>query len=186
MKFSKFNILVIYYNYYFFRLLLSDFSRESSKYMYTDPDLTLEKQKKWFESVSNDQSCLYWIITVDEEDVGLINLYDIDNKNKRCGWAYYIANLDFRGKGIAKQLELNLYRFVFEVLEFNKLWCEVFGFNDKVVRLHKIYGSEIEGVLKEHVYKNDEFHDIVKMAVLKSKWPTIKEKYNYDDINIEY
>jgi len=157
-----------------------------TKYMYTDPDLTLEKQKKWFESVSNDQSCLYWIITVDEEDVGLINLYDIDNKNKRCGWAYYIANLDFRGKGIAKQLELNLYRFVFEVLEFNILWCDVFGFNDKVVRLHKIYGSEIEGVLKEHIYKNDEFHDIVKMAVLKSKWPTIKEKYNYDDINIEY
>jgi len=154
--------------------------------MYTDPDLTLEKQKEWFKRISEDNNCLYWIINVNGNDIGTMYLYDIDRKNKRCGWGYYIGNLDFRGKGIAKRLELNLYRFVFEVLDFNKLWCEVFGFNDKVVRLHKIYGSEVEGVLKEHIYKNDQFHDIVKMAVLKSKWPTLKDRYSYDNINIEY
>ncbi|PTV93027.1 hypothetical protein C8C76_1568 [Halanaerobium saccharolyticum] len=157
-----------------------------TKYMYTDPDITLEEQKKWFKKVSNDDTCLYWVINADGEDIGLINLYEIDNKNQRCGWAYYIANLDYRGKGLAKSLELNLYKFVFETLKLNKLWCEVFSFNNKVVRLHKIYGSEVEGVLKEHIYKNGEFHDIVKMSILKEKWPEITKKYNFNDIKIDY
>jgi hypothetical protein len=157
-----------------------------TKYMYTDPNLTLEKQKKWFNNILNSEKVIYWVISCDNNDVGLLNLYDIDYKNKKCGWAYYIADKNFRGKGLSKNLELNLYKFVFETLGLNKLWCEVFSFNDKVIILHKLYGSEKEAIFKDHIYKNGEFHDVVRLAILKNKWFKIKDNYNFENIDIEY
>lgn len=158
---------------------------EVTKYMYTDPILTLDSQKRWFNSIRNDNSTKYWIIQFDGVKIGLINLCDIDYRNKRCSWAYYIGDTSFRGKGIATMLEFNMYDYVFDILGFNKLCCEVFLFNDKVISIHEKFGSTIEGVFKEHIYKNEEFLDIVSMAITKTKWKEIKENYDYAKIFIE-
>lgn len=158
---------------------------EVTKYMYTDPKLSIEDQKKWYRKISQDDTCKYWIIQVDGIDIGVINLVDIDKRNKRCSWAYYIANTSFRGRGIARILECNIYDYVFEKLQFNKLWCEVFTFNEKVIAIHKKFGSEIEGTLKQHIYKNGEFFDVVRMAITKDKWNNIKSNYEYEKIIIE-
>lgn len=158
---------------------------EITKYMYTDPILTLENQKKWFDSIQNDNSVKYWIIEYNQVKIGLINLYDIDYKNRRCSWAYYIGDTSFRGKGIGTMLECNIYDYVFNILELNKLSCEVFSFNEKVIFIHKKFGSIIEGILKQHIYKNGIYHDIVTMAIIKEKWEKIKGNYKYEKIFIE-
>jgi len=72
---------------------------EVTKYMYTDPELTIEDQKRWYKRISLDKNCKYWIIQVNNIDIGLMCLTEIDEKNSRCGWAYYIADTSFRGKG---------------------------------------------------------------------------------------
>lgn len=158
---------------------------EVTKYMYTDPELTIEDQKRWYKRISLDKNCKYWIIQVNNIDIGLMCLTEIDEKNSRCGWAYYIADTSFRGKGLAGILECNIYDYVFYELKLNKLWCEVLAFNEKVIYIHKKFGSEIEGVLRQHIYKNGQFYDVVIMAILKEKWDNIRKKYDYEKINIE-
>ena len=59
------------------------------------------------------------------------------------------------------------------------------AFNEKVIYIHKKFGSEIEGVLRQHIYKNGQFYDVVIMAILKEKWDNIRKKYDYEKINIE-
>ena len=59
-----------------------------TKYMYSDPVLTPEMQKQWFEKIDKDESCKYWVISFDGRDIGLLNITDIDNKNKRCEKLY--------------------------------------------------------------------------------------------------
>mgnify|MGYP006311343261 CR=1 FL=1 len=135
--------------------------------------------------MSQDHSCKYWIIQVNDIDIGVINLVNIDEKNQKCTWAYYIANTSFRGKGLGMILECNIYEYVFEKLGLNKLECEVFAFNKKVVNIHKKFGSEVEGILKQHIYKDGQFYDVVKMAILKEKWNDIKSNYDYKKIKIE-
>jgi RimJ/RimL family protein N-acetyltransferase len=88
---------------------------EVTKFMYTDPVLTLEGQQKWFDYIQKDQTTMHWLIMIDDVKIGLINLYDIDYKNKRCSWAYYIGDTSFRGRGIATTLECNIYDYVFDV-----------------------------------------------------------------------
>lgn len=158
---------------------------EVTKYMYTDPVLTFEEQKKWYERIKTDDLKKYWIINYGGMDIGLLNLYDIDYANMRCEWAYYIADTSFRGKGIARNLECNIYDYVFFDLNMNKLGCEVFSFNDSVVRIHEKFGSEIEGVRKEHIIKNGEKYDIVLMAMSKEKWERIRTDFSYETIEIQ-
>lgn len=160
-------------------------SPEVTQYMFTDPELTLEKQKIWFERINKDPSVSYWIINVNNIDIGVINLYDIDWNNKRCFWAYYIGDSSFRGMGIARHLECNIYDYVFLKLGMNKLCGEVLVFNEKVIEIHKKFGSEIEGIFKQHIYKKGRFIDVVRMAILKEKWKKIRSQYKYEKINIE-
>ncbi|MBP2033798.1 UDP-4-amino-4,6-dideoxy-N-acetyl-beta-L-altrosamine N-acetyltransferase [Clostridium algifaecis] len=158
---------------------------EVTKYMYTDPILTDEGQLKWFDIINSDTKSKYWKITVDNDPIGVLNLANIDLKNSRCSWGYYIGNTSYRGRGIARTLECNIYDYVFYNLNLNKFCSEVFEFNDKVVSIHKKFGSEIEGILKEHIIKNNIKYNVVVMGILKSKWEKIRRNYRYEKIYIE-
>ncbi|MBV4416551.1 UDP-4-amino-4,6-dideoxy-N-acetyl-beta-L-altrosamine N-acetyltransferase [Clostridium tyrobutyricum] len=158
---------------------------EVSKYMYTDPILTMDDQLKWYEKINNDKRCLYWKIVIDDDAIGVLSLNNIDYTNSRCVWAYYIGNISYMGRGIATTLECNIYNYVFNKLNLNKLCCEVFEFNDKVISIHKKFGSEVEGILKSHIIKNNIKYNVVVMGILKSKWEKIKKNYKYEKIYIE-
>jgi hypothetical protein len=159
---------------------------EVTLYMYTDPRLTLEDQKRWYKIIKSDQTKKYWIINVDNEDVGLVSIYNIDIVNRRCDWGYYLASEAIRGKGIARAVELNLHHYVFEILNMNKLCCEVFAWNDFVIGIHRKYGSSIEGKRRLHICKNGEFHDIVEMAILREDWEeNLRGKFEFTRAVIE-
>jgi UDP-4-amino-4,6-dideoxy-N-acetyl-beta-L-altrosamine N-acetyltransferase len=158
---------------------------EVTKYMYTDPKLTKESQIEWYKNISKSDNFKYWIIEFQNNKIGVLNLYDIDRHNKRCFWAYYIADSSYRGKGIGRNLECNIYDYVFHSLYFNKLCCDVLEENDKVVKIHQKFGSKIEGIFKQHIFKNDKFHNIVRMAILRKDWDSIRDQYKYDKIEIE-
>lgn len=157
-------------------------SPEVTKYMYTDPVLTITDQKIWFNKISDDSTRKDWIINIDSLDVGLLSVTGIDRINRRCYWAYYLGLVEHRGKGIGRNVEMNVCHYVFEVLDMNKLCCEVLSFNSKVIQIHQKYGSAIEGVRKAHIYKNSVFYDIVEMAILKQDWEE-KIKGNFQFVN---
>jgi len=162
-------------------------SEEVTQYMYTDPIITPEQQKQWFNKIKNDSSCIYWVVNVDGVDVGVVNLVDIDYSNLRCFWAYYLADPSIRGKGVGKTIELNILKFVFDTLKLNKLCCEVLSFNEIVVKIHEKYGSKVEGIFREHIYKNGEFYDVVRMGILAREWrEEILPNFEIPPCEIEY
>jgi UDP-4-amino-4,6-dideoxy-N-acetyl-beta-L-altrosamine N-acetyltransferase len=160
---------------------------EVTQYMYSDPQLTLVDQTRWLERINSTGKDSAWIIELDQPrtPVGLLSLSEMDTVHQRCAWAYYIADPAARGKGLAKPLECNVYDYVFERLGFNRLWCEVFSSNDRVVALHERFGSKVEGMLRQHIFKNGQFHDVVRMAVLKDEWLNKRKEIKYSTIEIE-
>lgn len=160
-------------------------SPEVSKYMYTDQHISEQDQVNWFEKVKNDSTKAYWVIKMDDKYVGVVNLYDINDLNKRCYWAYYLADPSVRGKGLGRLIELNILNYIFEILGLNKLCCEVFSSNEIVVKIHQKYGSKIEGEFRKHVYKEGDFRDIICMGILKEEWEEVKKKFKFEIIKIE-
>lgn len=157
---------------------------EVTKYMFTEPQLTIEMQNKWFEAINNDPTCKHWIIEFENTKIGTVNLTNIDFKNSRCSWGYYIDPL-FRGRGFGKLLEYNIFDFVFNELGLNKLMSEVLAFNERVVKIKEKCGSQIEGVLRQHIKKSTAYHDVVVMGILRDEWLKRRPKIAYDKIHIE-
>jgi UDP-4-amino-4,6-dideoxy-N-acetyl-beta-L-altrosamine N-acetyltransferase len=156
-----------------------------TRFMNTDPKLTLEDQKKWFDKISNDPSQKNWIIYVDDIPSGLINIFDIDRVNNRCSWGYYIAKLEVRSLKLAMFLEWNLYDYVFNVMKLNKLCNETFVLNENVIKLHKLCGSSEDGVLRQHIFKNGEYYDVSVGSILAAEWEQKKPAVKYEPFHFE-
>lgn len=156
-----------------------------TKFMYSDPKLTLEGQKKWFHTIKEQNDKYLWIIEVDEVPVGCMMILEIDYINKRCNPGYYIAVKEKRSIELALRLEWSLFDFIFSKLNFNKFVSEVFSFNKGVIRLHQLCGCTIEGTLKEHIMKNGEFYDVTLLRLTKEEWEGKKSKFKYEPIKFE-
>lgn len=144
------------------------------KYMYTDHEISPEEHAAWFAGLEGDETRRYWVITLDGEDVGLLYLYDIDRRNKRCYWGFYVASPSTRGRGVGSFVEYFTLRHVFDELGFHKLCCEVLTSNPPVIAMHKSFGFAQEGFYRQHIYKGGEFVDVVALAMLKEEWEANK------------
>lgn len=153
---------------------------EVSRYMYTDHVITVEEHDRWFQGIPSDRTRRYWIITLKNEPVGLVNLYQIDSQNKRCYWASYVAGERARGKGVGIFVEYSILRTVFGDMSLHKLCCEVLAFNEAVINMHREFGFQEEGYFRQHVMKGGEFHDIVSMAILEEEWE--RQKPSIEDL----
>lgn len=156
-----------------------------TKYMNTDPVLTLDKQRAWFRKIENDPTQRHWVILADEKPIGMINLVDIDLVNQRCEWGWYIADKKSRSFELAIFLEWNLYDYVFDSLKLNKLYGQTFAENDGVVQLHCYCGNTEEGCLRQHIRKNGKFHDIVVTSILKEEWLKQRKELEYEKFSFE-
>ena len=147
---------------------------EISKYMYTDHTITEEEHSQWFDRVAKDARSRYWMIVLDDRDVGVANLYNIDRQNFRAHWAFYLADPAVRGRGVGGFVEHWVLRHVFDELQLNKLCCEVFTWNKAVVNMHKSFGFVEEGLFREHIVKQGKALDIVCLAMLRREWDAVR------------
>jgi len=149
---------------------------EVSKYLYNDHHISQEEHDKWFRGIAVDSTRRYWIIACDDQDVGVVYLYNLDNKNKRCYWAFYVADPDTRGKGIGSFVEYSILKHVFDDLEMEKLCAEVLAFNEPVTNMHKSFGFVQEGYFRKHIRKSNRQEDVVCVAMLKDDWELRKSE----------
>ena len=151
-------------------------SPEVSSYMYSEDKITEEQQKAWFSKVKDDTTSQYWIIEYNGKQLGLASLTGINKNLNSCYWAFYLGDTSVRGAGIGGKVEYNVLEYVFETLNLNKLRCEVFTFNDKVIKMHEKFGFRREAFYREHCFKNDGYKDVVGLALLANEWNVVKEK----------
>jgi len=157
-----------------------------TKFMNTDPHLTMEDQKKWFKSINESKTSRFWKIVADGVDIGVLGLIDIDYDNLRCCWQWYIGEEQYRGLGIAKQIQLNVYDYVFYNMNLHRLYNKILSVNKHVIQnVHEKCGYKVEGELIDHIYKNGQFYNMTIMGITKDMWESIKNKYSYDKIEFE-
>lgn len=156
-----------------------------TKYMNTNPKLTLEGQRKWLDSISKDDSCMYWIVELDGRPVGLIDIVDIDWEAGNSSWGYYIGEKDARSLILAISLEMSLYDYVFDVLGFKELHNEVFSLNAGVVKLHIACGNELVREVKGEVEKEGVLYDITHLTISKDRWYSLRDSKRYEHIDFE-
>jgi UDP-4-amino-4,6-dideoxy-N-acetyl-beta-L-altrosamine N-acetyltransferase len=140
------------------------------RYMLTDHVISREEHAVWFERVFGNPRYRHWIIRCGEEDVGLLNLYDIDAGNRKCSWGFYVAGSNVRGKNVGMFAEFFVLQYVFEELQFDKLYCETLDFNRGVLRLHEAFGFAPEQHSRRRIVRSDGTHEVICLGIVKSEW----------------
>ena len=155
-----------------------------TKYMNSDPKLTLAGQKKWFDSIKNKKPFFYWIISSGGQDVGMIQI--VDYSKRACEWGYYVAVKSARSVWLAISLELSLYDFLFKNTQVERIYAQTLCQNASVVRLHELCGCVTDQILINRIYKNGEKYDVAVQYMPRDKWNQIKEKTEFQYIPFEY
>ncbi len=138
-------------------------------------------QKKWFDNCKNDLSALRYVICTEEDGpVGLIGLRNIDWKNGVAdGGGMRIAKKNIRTRGLATDAWLTLMRYSFEELRLNRVNGSALTYNIPSQRVCAKVGFKQEGIMREAVYKNGKFHDLILYGCLKSDYEELIASNHY-------
>ena len=158
---------------------------EITKYMNTNPKLTLEGQRKWLESIRCNEDVRYWLIEVEGRPAGVINLTGLCNPAGDLGWAYYVGEKKLRSIQTALSLEMSMYDYAFDHLHKNAVYGDIFTLNQGVIALHKLCGCEVVEEKKNHVCKEGVFYDVTFMRMTAKNWEEIRSKKKYEKINFD-
>ena len=153
-----------------------------TRYMNTDPKLTLEGQKKWFAALQENPDVKYWVIEVDGEPAGVINLTGLTNPGGDLGWAYYMGEKRLRSLKTALSLEMSMYDYVFDELKKNAVYSDVFTLNQGVIQLHKLCGCEIVEEKKNQILKEGVYYDVTFMRMTATLWQEKRVGKKYERI----
>lgn len=158
---------------------------EITKYMNTNPKLTLEGQQKWLASIRTNEDVRYWLIQVDGNPAGVINLTGLTNPDGDLGWAYYMGEKKLRSMKTALALEMSMYDYAFDILQKNAVYGDIFTLNQGVIALHKLCGCEIVEEKKKHVCKEGVYYDVTFMRMTAEKWKQIRNEKKYERIEFD-
>jgi RimJ/RimL family protein N-acetyltransferase len=125
----------------------------------------------------NREDKTYFSIHYKEDNfVGIIGAERINTQFKKLEMKKFLGEKKYRGKGIAKSATFLFLYYVFELLQFNKVFIHSMDTNIKNINLNNHFGFSLEGLLSREVSLNGAFHDVIRMGLLKSKWELLFNK----------
>lgn len=139
------------------------------------------RQQSWLED-STRQSSTCRLAVVDlarDAPIGLTGLWDIDWHNRSALSAIKLdAELSPRGAGTDTVMLVNAWAF-YEV-GLRRLWGAILPFNAASLNLYvRKCGWSIEGVERQAIFRDGEFHDLIKVALLESDFRNHPQQPEY-------
>jgi RimJ/RimL family protein N-acetyltransferase len=109
-------------------------------------------------------------IEADGKLIGQCGLFNINATARTCELGIGIGDKAYWGRGYGRDAVGVLLRYAFRMLNMRRVFLTVQGNNERAMRSYRAAGFVEEGRLREHVWSNGAYHDLVYMGVLRSEW----------------
>lgn len=137
--------------------------------MFNTDIITLEQHKKWYQKYIMDENKVTLIgIDGNNEIIGVINLNFPTKDKKIIDWGFYVKPDSPKGTGtvlLSKGLEK-----LFNEYYAERIFGQVISFNTKSINIHKKLGFKLEGILRSHYQRDNQFFDIYEFGLLKTEY----------------
>ncbi|MCP3029962.1 UDP-4-amino-4,6-dideoxy-N-acetyl-beta-L-altrosamine N-acetyltransferase [Halobacillus sp. A1] len=143
--------------------------------MYSDHEITMEEHLAWYKKIEEQKSVIAKLFIHDETPLGLVNFSNIDTRNNKCMWGFYIG-ADPAPRGAGTALGILALDYIFDKKGFRKVCAEVLEANSRSLNFHKKMGFQEEGRFQKHVWKTERFMDVIPMRIFKDEWPHVKQR----------
>lgn len=146
----------------------SDFVKKN--FIYRQP-FTIEGHHHWIETMILTGKAIQFIICEKStgRSVGSVYFRDIDKLHRKAEYGIFLGEKDALGKGYGTEAATLMLRYGFEVLELHKIMLRVLADNTAARRSYEKAGFLQEAYLKEDVFLDGQYKDIILMAAINGE-----------------
>jgi len=150
---------------------------EVTQYLNFYLPMTEMAEEKWIEDAGSRIQAgtdVGFVIEAIEGDsakpIGSIGLAGINPKDHGASLGITIGEKDYWGNGYGTEATRRILDYGFQQLNLHRISSSAFAFNERSIRLHKKVGFKEEGLQREAIFKNGQFHDLVMFGILWGEW----------------
>ena len=134
-------------------------------WMYQEHIISPEEHNAYLKQLKENNNTFCWILrNMNSENIGVISINRVDFVNKNAYLGIYL-NPDHKAPRAGRLLNDSLKQVAFKIINLHTLKLEVLSNNTRALKFYKKLGFLEEGRLKEFVYKNGKWHDVVIMGI---------------------
>ena len=129
---------------------------------------TIEKTKSYIKSIENRSDIKVFAIIekISSLHIGNIAIQKIDYQNRHADISIIIGEKKCWGKGYAKEAYRSIFAYGFKTLKMHKLYIGTSQENIAMQNVAKSLKMSFDGVLRDQIYKNNKFSDILIYSIL--------------------
>jgi len=133
--------------------------------------LSPETEERWFNRVIEEERrtlCIETLPTAEQPGmlIGNCALFHYSERNQNAELGIVIGEKDYWSKGYGTDAIRTLLRYAFDELNYHKVTLRVYDFNPRGIRCYEKCGFQIEGRLRQHVFRHGRWHDEIHMGIL--------------------
>ena len=118
------------------------------------------------EKLASDKSCLIGMITLkDDTPIGTVVYCDYNPEQHRAELRKMIGDPSLRGQGYAKEATQLWIQYGVQTLGLKKIYLSTLNNNIRNIKLNEEIGFQVEGILRNEVYFDEKFHDVLRMGM---------------------
>ena len=102
--------------------------------------------------------------------IGNCGLHEINSKDHNATFGIVIGEKDYWSKGYGVEATRLVINYGFQQLNLHRISSTAIAFNERSIRLHKKVGFREEGRLRQAIFKNGQYHDLVQFGILREEW----------------
>ncbi|MFD2045429.1 GNAT family N-acetyltransferase [Ornithinibacillus salinisoli] len=128
--------------------------------------------QNWFENAVEDSGRIDLIICLQKNDqpIGEMAMLDINHINRNAIVRISIFEKDYWGNGYGTEALSLLIEFGFEIYNLHRIGLDVFSFNKRGIKAYEKLGFKQEGIIRDELFYNGQYHDSILMGVLKDEF----------------
>jgi RimJ/RimL family protein N-acetyltransferase len=140
--------------------------------------LSIALEEGWFAHLLEIQGRDVWHFVIcrieDRRPVGAVDLHEIQLVNGSASLGITIGDPADTNHGYGSDALRALLGFGFGELRLERIWLDVYDYNERARRVYERVGFVLEGTLRHALYRDGRFHDVLRMAILREEWDRLR------------
>lgn len=146
---------------------------------------TYEEAESWVHGCMGEHNTYkFWAVCTNDEEkkiIGWVSISNIDKVNQSaCSHGIVIADPRYRNGLAWIESILFIHEYIFEILKLNRVYGSCRADHKLSIRLAQAMFKYKEGVLREAIYKDGQFVDLISYSLLAREYFEHKEKGEYE------
>jgi RimJ/RimL family protein N-acetyltransferase len=132
-------------------------------------------EKAYDQMISNEKEVELAIVDkTDDYMIGIAGLHSINWIARTAEFRILIGEKDYWGKGIGTEVTQMMCAYGFLKLNLSKIWLGVTKANERALQTYVKSGFALEGELRNEVYRNGKYYNVVRMSMLREEFEQSK------------